>query len=615
MSSDLIKNQRREKALFKSRLLFAVTLIVILILILVLRLIYLQLWQHKLYSTLSRQNHIVLLPIEPKRGLIFDRNGVLLAENIPTFSLEVMPHHLKDFRANLPELQKIINITPTELEQFRKTWSPKRLQSVPLKLNLTEEEVAKLYLNRYRFPWLTVEATLIRHYPLGATMVSALGYMGRINDSEIKDIDRANYSNSNFIGKIGIEKYYENELHGQVGYKEVEINASGRILRVLREFSPHSGKDLHLTIDSVLQKTAQDALGKECGAVVVIQPKSGEVLVLASNPGYDPNQFVTGISTQDFQKLQNSRDKPMYNRAIRGEFPPGSTIKPFLALQGLDRGIIDAKYTIDDPGWFKLPNASHIYLDWVKEGHGQVDVVTAIIVSCDTFFYNLATKMGLGLIEDVLHRFGFGEKTGIDLLEERSGNVPSAEWKLRKLGVRWYTGDTVVAGIGQGFLLVTPLQLAYGAATIANRGVRVPPHLILGQEASIALPVVLKNPDYWNTVIRGMEGVISSTEPWGSGRNRFGGEAPYSVAAKTGTAQLFHHKQHYMNEEWEKANLPKHLRNHSLFIAFAPVKEPELAIAVIVENNSTLAGNVARKVMDSYFSNDKNKNIQMSQRA
>ena len=605
-----LKNHKQEIYLFKRRLLIIAIFIVVIFFVLLARLFYLQILHYKTYSTLSLQNHLMLLPIEPKRGLIYDRNGVLLVDNKPVFSLDIIPYQVEDLTTLLDEIDKIIPLSQDEMDQFEKNWeNRRRLQPITLKLNLTEEETAKFYLNYYRLPGAVIGARLIRYYPLGEDMVSIIGYMGRINADDQKTIDQANYSASNFIGKMGIEKYYEAELHGKVGYEQAEVNAAGRIIRSLKRIPPESGYDLHLTIDSKLQKIAKSAFLKENGALVAIKPNTGEVLALVSNPGFDPNLFVNGISAKVFHTLQNSEDKPMYNRAIRGNFSPGSIIKPFIALKGLDSGVISEKYTINDPGWFQLPNSEHIYHDWLHTGHGKINVVKAIIVSCDTFFYNLAVMLGINAIDDILWHFGFGAKTNIDLPEELDGNIPSPDWAKYKRGISWRAGDTVNAGIGQGDMLATPLQLASGVAVIANRGLKFRPHLVFKmQRADGSLKIVppmldgkvnLKNKKNWEIIIKAMQGVINSVDPWGTGRAKFGTDAKYSVAAKTGTAQLY---RHYLDENQmaEETKIAKHLRNNSLFIAFAPVDKPEIAIAVVAQN-SLIAGNIARKVMDYYL--------------
>jgi len=605
-----IKNYTQEKQLFQRRLIIAAIVILLLIGLLITRLIYLQIYQHDLYSTMSKKNHLELRPIDPNRGLIYDRNGVLLAENVPVFSLDIIPGHIKDLKQTLADLQKIIAISPNDLEQFYKSLRRHRtFEPIPLKLKLTEEEVAKFQVNQYRFPGVMINARMIRNYPLGPTMSSVLGYVGRIDIQDLYNVDTVNYSASNFIGKSGIENYYENQLHGQIGYQQVEIDASSRPIRTVDRIPPIPGKNFYLTIDSKLQQAAKEALGDEQGAVVAIEPSTGEVLALVSTPDFDPNLFVQGISAKQFSKLQKTSGNPMYNRAVRGIFPLASTIKPFLALEGLDSGIITPHYTIYDPGWFKLPKTKHIYLDWNWRygGHGYVNVDRAIIVSSDGFFYNLAVILGIDRIDDILNRFGFGSKTGIDMPNEASGLIPSPDWKMRVRGAHWYTGDTVISGIGQGFMLVTPMQLAAAVATIANRGLRFQPHLVakiqlpddqVFKQPPIAEdPIMLTNKKAWQVVIKAMQGVIR--DPRGTGRIRFGTNPKYSVAAKTGTGQVY--SSHGRDEDQRsEANIPKRLRNDSAFIAFAPVKNPKIAIAVLIEH-SPRAGSIARKVLDYYL--------------
>jgi len=608
----ILKDYDQEKRLFQRRLIVAAVVIILLISLLISRLVYLQIYQHKLYSTMSQKNHLELLPIEPNRGLIYDRNGTLLAENQPVFSLDIIPDKVQNLKKTLANLQKIINISQNNLDQFYQALKQHRIfNSIPLKLKLSDEEVARFYVNQYQFPGVAIDARMIRYYPLDKTMTSVLGYVGRIDSRDLINLDSINYSASNFIGKNGIEKYYEQQLHGQIGYQQVEVDASGRIVRTLKRIPPIPGDKLYLTIDSKLQSVAEKALNDERGAVVAIQPHTGEVLALVSSPSFDPNLFVQGIDAKQYKELQTSSDKPMYNRAIHGQYPFASIIKPFLALEGLDSGIITPEYTIYDPGWFKLPNTNHIYLDWnwKSGGHGYVNVNKALIVSSDPFFYNLAVILGIDRIDDILNRFGFGRLTGIDMPDEAGGLVPSPKWKMRVLGDNWYTGDTVISGIGQGFMLTTSLQLAQATSALANRGLRFRPYLLLkfqtlnGQmfdQTPIAEdPVMLSHREAWQVVIRAMQGVVTSEQPWGTARIRFGTNPKYTIAAKTGTGQVY--SSHSRDENATNvANIPKHLRNHSLFIGFAPVKNPQIAIAVIVEH-SPIADTVARKVLDYYF--------------
>ena len=615
-----VKNLIVEKRLFRKRLSISIGIVIVLTLILLSRLVDLQIIQHKTYATLSKNNYIALRPIEPNRGLIFDRNGVLLAENVPVFSLALIPESIKNLEETLLELEQIIKISPTELKQFYVNLKRQpNFDPVVLKVKLTEKELAKFYVNQYRFPGVIIKNQMIRKYPLGDILENVVGYTGRFTSAELSKVDPVNYSASNFIGKAGIEKYYEKELHGKIGYEEIETDATGRSIRTIKKIPPTPGDDLYLTVDSKLQKVAMDALGKECGAVVAIQPKTGEVLVLASSPSFNPNLFVKGISQKEYKKLQDSKNTPMFDRAVSGQFPIASTIKPFLALEALSLHIITPNYTIFDPGWFKLPNTKHVYRDWKKGGHGYVNLTKAIIVSCDTYFYNLAVKLGIQRIDDILNRFGFGRKTGIDTTGEVSGIVPSPKWKMHTLGIAWYTGDTVISGIGQGFVLATPIQLAVAAATLANRGQRLEPTLLLktklgdgkiiNQKPIFKDPVMIENKKIWNIVIEAMQKVVTSTNPWGTARIRFGTDEKYTVAAKTGTAQVF--SNHNRDEDaLGNTKIPKKLRNHSLFIAFAPIKNPKIAIAVIVEH-SPIAGTVARKVLDYYLlkENEKDEKI------
>ena len=603
-----LKNYSLETRKFKTRMLKAVILITVLVILLIIRLFNLQIFNYNLYSNLATNNQLENLPIEPNRGLIYDRNGVLLAENLPTFSLNIVIEHVKNIKATIDNLKTIINITPDEIKQFNKDLQHRhRFEHIPIKLKLSQAEVADFYINQYRLPGVIIDTKMIRHYPLANDTVNALGYVGRISKQDLNNIDASNYSTSDFIGKTGIEKYYEPTLRGKTGYKVTEVDASGHIVRTLKIIPPIPGDNLYLTIDSKLQQIALNALGKERGAIVAIDPNNGEILALVSNPTYDPNLFVSGIDSTTFNKLQFSSDKPMYNRATRSQFPFGSTIKPFIALQGLDAGVISPGFKISDSGWFKLENSSHTYRDNKYQGHGMVDITKAIIVSCNTFFYSLGSKLGIEKIDDILTRFGFGNKTKIDLAEESSGIVATPKWKMNRTGKHWYPGDTIISSIGQGDMATTPLQLASAVAAISMHGQRFQPHLLLTdqkpdgtkiqQNPIILQAVLLKNPNNWNIVINAMKEVVTR----GTARVRFGSNPEYTVAGKTGGAQLYHHKIVNENPTPEsEEKFPKHLRNHSLFMAFAPIENPKIAIAVITEN-STIAPQVARKVLDCYL--------------
>lgn len=597
-----LKDHNQEIQLFQHRLVVASLLIFILSLALMTRLVYLQIFQHSLYTTLSQKNQLTLLPLPPNRGLIFDRNGVLIAQNVPAFSLEIIPDKIKNLKQTIADLQQLVPISADDLKAFYKQLKQHRLfDTVPLRLKLNDEELAKFYANQYRFPGVVVKAQMIRYYPLGSAMVDAVGYVGRINEDELTKIDNTNYSATNFIGKLGIEKYYEPMLHGTVGYQQVETDASGRIVRVLKRIPPVDGSDLYLTIDSGLQMAAKAALGENNGAIVVINPQNGEVLALASNPAYDPNLFVQGIDAITYKSLQDDPNKPLNNRSLRGLYPLGSTIKPYMALEGLNSHIITTKFKISDPGYFSLPGSSHVYRDWKKGGHGTVDVIKAITVSCDTFFYTVGTMMGITRINYIMNDFGYGKLTGIDIGEELPGLVPNPAWKKRVKGQQWYLGDTVVASIGQGYMLVTPLQQANAIAQIAMRGHGFKPHLITklkdtnGQIIPVdpmPAPPVNITPDVWDAVYTGLQQVVKP-----GGTAAIIGNTPYSFAGKTGTAQVF--STHGVLSD-KNANLAKHLRDNTLFIAFAPVENPQIAIAVVVENSSD-AKFTARKVLDYYF--------------
>ncbi|HSW94021.1 MAG TPA: penicillin-binding protein 2 [Gammaproteobacteria bacterium] len=603
-----IKDHQQEIQLINQRCFAALVIMIILVMLLIARLVWLQLMNHNHFTTLSQKNWLDLVPLEPTRGLIYDRNGVLLAENIPVYSLDIIPNKVTNMPKTLADIARIVPLTDDDIAQFhRELKQHRRFDEVTLKLRLSEEEVARVSENQYRLPGVKINAHLIRHYPFVNSLSHVLGYVARINLDELKEIDATNYSASNYIGKLGIEKYYEDELHGTVGYEQAENDASGQTLRVLNQIKPLPGKNLYLTIDSQLQTEVEKALAGHRGAVVVIQPSTGQILAMVSQPSYDPNLFVAGINNKDFQALQGSPDRPLYNRALRGLYPYGSTIKPFIAIGGLDMGVTTPDYAIFDPGWYKLPTSSRIFHDHKRGGHGTVNLFKAIISSCDTYFFDLAHRLGIQRLDTILEQFGFGQLTGVDMDEELPGVVSSPAWKRKVKGVAWYEGDTLNSGIGQGFMQVTALQLATGVAIIANHGKRFTPHFLLaeqlpGQSLEMASPaepepIKLHNPANWNIVINAMDGVI--TAPGGTGYHF--GKAPYSVAAKTGTAQNHSIKNYNSNVDHEdQSKLPEKLRDNSLFIAFAPIDKPKIAIAVIVEND-LVAPQIARQILDYYL--------------
>jgi len=598
-----LKDHQQEIALYQRRTIVATLLILLMAAGLMARLYYLQVIEHTLYTTLSEKNQVTLLPIPPNRGIIYDRNGIVIAENTPVFSLEMIPDKVANIPQTVAELGQIISLSPEDLQAFNKQLRQhRRFDSVPLKVKLDEQELAKFYVNQFRFPGVMVKVQLIRYYPLGPNFVDVLGYVGRINESELQKIDPTNYAATNFIGKLGIERHYEDMLHGRVGYQEVETDAGGRIVRILKRIPPTPGLNLYLSIDANLQIAAQKALGDNNGAIVVINPNNGEVLAMVSNPGYDPNLFVQGISQQDYQALQNAPGKPLYNRAIRGQYPIASTIKPYLALEALNSRVIDLNFKINDPGYFSLPGSSHVYRDWRKGGHGVVNAMKAVTVSCDTFFYTVGVKLGITRIHGILTDFGFGKPTGIDLDEELGGLVPDPAWKRKIKGQSWYLGDTVISSIGQGFMLTTPLQLANAVSQVAMRGAGYQNHLLIQtQDAAGALQKIMPIPltpiridaDVWDSVITAMHNV---TQPGGTAA--LIGNAPYAFAAKTGTGQVY---STFGRTITKSQFLPKNLRDNSMFIAFAPLDKPQIAIGVVAENNHD-AKLFARKVMDFYFS-------------
>jgi len=605
-----IRDRIHEARLFNRRVIVVVAAVLSLMALVIVRLFYLQIVYHEHYTTLSQNNRITLAALPPGRGLIYDRNGVVLAQNLPAYSLEIVPEQVPDLDATLVALQEIVALTDADIKRFRKALAQKRsAKGVPLRFRLSEEEVARFAVNRPRFPGVDVAAGLSRHYPLGALGVHAIGYVGRISEDELDNLDTSNYSGTTHIGKTGVEKSYEEILHGRVGFEQVEINAQGRRLRVLESTPPQAGQNLHLNMDIRLQAVAEQALGQNRGAVVALDPRDGSVLALASMPGYDPNPFVNGIDSKSYDALHNSPDQPLYNRALRGAYPPGSTIKPFVGLGGLEMKVITLDQNVFCSGFYTLKGQAHHYRDWKHGGHGSVSLDKAIVESCDVYFYTLAHALGIDRLHDFLTRFGFGVKTGIDLTGELEALIPSPEWKRRVHNQPWYPGETLIAGIGQGYTLVTPLQLAVATASLANRGKRWPPALVKAVEDSLShaltpsagepleqVPIV--NPAHWQSVIDAMVRVVHSEH--GTAR-RIGLGAQYTIAGKTGTAQVFGVKQ---DEKYVQANVAERLRDHALFIAFAPADDPRIAVAVIVENGShgsTAAAPVARQVMDRYF--------------
>ena len=605
-----IKDIARESRIVRNRVIASCFGILFLAGLLVLRMAQLQVLEYEHFSTLSEDNRVKIVPLAPTRGLIYDRNGVELAQNTPTFSLEIVPENVDNMAALLTELGELVEITPADTERFRNMLKKKRpFQSVPLRFRLNEEEVARVSVNRHRFPGADVHARLTRSYPRGASGVHLLGYVASMNEEDLQRVDAAAYRGTTHIGKTGVEQAYESLLHGKPGLQRVETNARGRILRVLERSDPVPGNNIYLTIDASLQAVAERALGDENGAIVAVDPSTGGLLAFVSMPVYDPNLFVDGIDSKTYRKLLASPERPLFNRALNGQYPPGSTVKPFVGLAGLELEQVTEDHEIFCPGWYRLPGRERRYRDWKKWGHGKVDITQSIVQSCDVYYYTLARQMGIEALHDYMALFGFGQRTGIDLHGESAGLMPSTEWKRRSKGQAWFPGETLITGIGQGFTLATPLQLAMASATLSTRGVRLRPQIVLRRDDAATQSHVDLVPETldtvaphletnWQTIINAMADVVHG--PKGTAR-RIGVGATYRIAGKTGTAQVFGIAQ---DEEYDAAKVDKKLHDHALFIAFAPVDNPRIALAVLVENGgsgSKAAAPIARKVMDHYF--------------
>ncbi len=608
---DTLKNPEQELRIFRVRALLAVLVVIVLTSLLVGRLGYLQIVQHDLYSTRSEKNRVRVEPLPPNRGLIYDRNGALLAENRPTYNLTLVRERVDDLDDTLALLVDLLELPEEEIEAFqvRSRQRQRPFQPALLMSDLSEEQIARLAVNRHLLPGVEVEAQLLRYYPDAEVMAHALGYVGRINAEELQDLDPGRYAGTHFIGKTGVERFYETELHGEAGLRKVETNARGRVLRELGRTDPVPGANLTLTLDRSLQMLAYELLDGRRGSIVAIVPNTGEILAMVSTPGFDSNQFVTGIDVASYRALQEDIDLPLFNRAIRGHYPPGSTIKPFLALAGLVEGVITPDSTINDPGFYQLPNASRRYRNWLRWGHGRVDMERSIAVSNNTYYYTLAHDLGIDKLHERMSNFGFGQRVAHDVQGESTGLMPSRDWKRARFNQPWYPGETLSVGIGQGYWQVTPLQLASATAALANRGHWVKPRLALriGEEPVPAelpdtLPdIQLANDNWWDRVYSGMEKVLSGSE--GTAR-RTGVGLEYRMGGKSGTAQVFSLGQ---DQRYNAEELEERLRDHALFMAFAPIEEPKIAVSVIVENaggGSTHAAHLARAMTDAWLLED-----------
>ena len=606
------KNPEQEIERFQRRLAVAGALVLLAFFLLFTRFFWLQVVQHEHYRTRAEDNRISLVPIVPNRGVIVDRNGLVLARNYSAYTLEITPGKVADLEAVINALAGVVDIQPKDRKRFRKLLEEsKNFESLPIRTRLTDEEVARFIAQRYRFPGVEIKARLFRQYPQGELASHALGYIGRVNDRDLGAIERQgaedNYRGTEHFGKTGLEQKYEFELHGQTGFEQVEVDAGGRAVRVLARTAPLPGNNLVLTLDAKLQQVVERAFGQRRGALVAIEPASGGILALVSMPGYDPNLFVDGISPQDWEGLNTSEDKPMVNRALNGAYPPGSTFKPFMALAALETGKRTPQQTISDPGFFNF--GGHTFRDDKKGGHGIVDMYKSIVHSCDTYYYVLANDMGIDAISAFMRQLGLGQRTGIDIEGESEGVLPSQEWKRKRFRKpeqqKWYAGETVSIGIGQGYNAFTPIQLAQATAAIASNGVLFRPHLVrhieninTGERVPIEpepLRTLPLKPANVEVIRQAMVGVNKE----GTGARAFAG-AEYTSAGKTGTAQVFSLK----GGKYEAGKVSERLRDHALFIAFAPADQPTIALAVLVENGgfgAQSAAPIARQVLDYWL--------------
>jgi penicillin-binding protein 2 len=606
------KNPQEELERFRSRLAVAGGFVLFCFTLLFIRFVWLQIVQHDYYQTRAEDNRISLVPITPNRGLILDRNGVVLARNYPAYTLEITPSKTRQLEQLIDGLAEIIEIQPKDRKRFRQLLEESRnFESLPIRTRLTDEEVAKFIAHRYRFPGVDIKARLFRQYPNGAFASHMLGYIGRVNDRDLEKIEakelEANYRGTEHFGKTGLEQRYEFELHGSTGFEQVEVDAGGRAVRTLARTAPVAGSNLTLTVDAELQRIAEQAFGDRKGALVAIEPATGGILALVAVPNYDPNLFVDGIDTQNWKELNESPDKPMVNRALNGAYPPGSTFKPFMALGALTIGKRRPEQAISDPGFFNF--GGHHFRDDKKGGHGMVDMYKSIVHSCDTYYYMLANDMGIDNIAAFMGQLGLGSRTGVDIDGESEGVLPSQEWKRKRFKKpeqqKWYAGETISIGIGQGYNAYTPIQLAHATAILANNGVVFRPHLVKfitdtkTGERTLIEPKPTRTlglkPEHIEVIKNAMVGVNKE----GTGARAFAG-AEYVSAGKTGTAQVYSLK----GTEYKAGTVKKELRDHALFIAFAPADEPKIALAILVENGgfgAQAAAPIARQVLDYYL--------------
>ena len=599
-SATTLRDEQAELRLINRRFRVLVMIVLALLLALGWRYGHLQLGAHEMYAARADDNRIRLRALAPNRGLIMDRHGRILAENRPAYRMVVIPERTPGLEETIARLAELVDISSDEMERFeQQRMRSRRFESLTLKTNLNDEQVARLAIERHRLPGVEIEPYLTRYYPHAELLSHVVGYIGRIDRRDLERLDRDQYRATSHVGKTGIERQYEHLLHGKAGLERVETNARGRVLRVLERTDPVPGQNLMLTLDLELQLSAVEALGDRAGAVVALDVKTGEVLALVSHPGFDPNLFVHGIGHADYNRLLLDPRRPLFNRFLSGGYEPGSTIKPFLALAGLDDGLITPATRVFSRGWYQLPGHSRRYRDWRREGHGWVDLELALAESVNMYFYQLAVDLGIDRISRQLALFGFGRATGLDLPGESNGVLPTRSWKRATLGEPWYPGETVITGIGQGFTVVTPLQLAHATAALAGRGVTAPPYLVSATEPA---RMVAHQPGTWEPVFDGLAAVIHG--PSGTAR-AIAREVPVRIAGKTGTAQVFGRPDDDEEQDERTEELPEHLRNHALFIGFAPLEHPAIAISVVVEHGgggsreaAPVAGRVINRAME-----------------
>ncbi len=606
-----IKDARSEVSLFRVRALVGFVLILIGLSVMVSRYVYLQVQRNDEFVTRSDNNRVKPRAIPPARGLIFDRNGVLLADNVPAFRLEVVPEQVPDMKAMLASIGSVIPVGEDDIDAFKKQLKQsRRFESVPLKLRLTEDEIDRFAVNRWRFPGLDVVPYLTRRYPYGALFAHVIGYVGRIDADDLNRLDPVRYKGTTHVGRSGLERSYEDMLHGTPGYELVEVNADGRTQRVLETHPPVPGKNVYLSIDVRVQRAATEAFDGRPGAAVAIDPRNGQVLAMVSVPSFDPNLFVNGIGHADYQSLTEAVDRPLYNRALRGVYPPGSTVKPFLALGGLEYGLRRPEDTVLSTGEFCIPGQSRCYRDDKRGGDGTVNMVRAIQLSTNTYFYKLAIDMGIDRLSGWMSRLGFGSKTGIDLLGEAEGILPSREWKATRSKSGWFPGETIIAGIGQGYWAVTPLQLAHATATLAGRGTPYAPRLVMATQASVKDPKdplpnpagqsLIHKPSDWNVINQGMEAVITG----GTGQKQFIG-FPLVVAGKSGTAERFSRRTNDYDNNKNTAYLAA--RHRAWFIAYTPTDAPRIAVSALLEAGAWGAqdsGPIVRRILEAWMASE-----------